>query len=89
MTALADDNLEAVTVSKGVLQFIHDKGKFRDVFIKPFMRPLEVLSDIALRYSWTSYHPAALLRRTSYWHTHERFAVIANMFTDSSVPAFQ
>ena len=38
---------------------IHDKGKFRDVFIKPFMRPLEVLSDIALRYSWTSYHPAA------------------------------
>ena len=68
---------------------IHDKGKFRDVFIKPFMRPLEVLSDIALRYSWTSYHPAALLWRTSYWHTHERFAVIANMFTDSSVPAFQ
>ena len=53
------------------------------------MRPLEVLSDIALRYSWTSYHPAALLWRTSYWHTHERFAVIANMFTDSSVPAFQ
>ena len=68
---------------------IHDKGKFRDVFIKPFMRPLEVLSDTALRYSWTSYHPAALLWRTSYWHTHERFAVIANMFTDSSVPAFQ
>ena len=68
---------------------IHDKGKFRDVFIKPFMRPLEVLSDIALRYSWTSYHPAALLWRTSYWHTHERFAVVANMFTDSSVPAFQ
>ena len=53
------------------------------------MRPLEVLSDTALRYSWTSYHPAALLWRTSYWHTHERFAVIANMFTDSSVPAFQ
>ena len=52
------------------------------------MRPLEVLSDTALRYSWTSYHPAALLWRTSYWHTHERFAVIANMFTDSSVPAF-
>ena len=68
---------------------IHDKGKFRDVFIKPFMRPLEVLSDIALRYSWTSYHPAALLWRISYWHTHERFAVLANMFTDSSVPAFQ
>ena len=68
---------------------IQDKGKFRDVFIKPFMRPLEVLSDTALRYSWTSYHPAALLWRTSYWHTHERFAVIANMFTDSSVPAFQ
>ena len=68
---------------------IHDKGKFRDVFIKPFMRPLEVLSDTALRYSWTSCHPAALLWRTSYWHTHERFAVIANMFTDSSVPAFQ
>ena len=54
---------------------IHDKGKFRDVFIKPFMRPLEVLSDVALRYSWTSYHPAALLCRISYWHTHERFAV--------------
>ena len=68
---------------------IHDKGKFRDVFIKPFMRPLEVLSDIALRYSWTSYHPAALLWRISYWHTHERFAVLAKMFTDSSVPAFQ
>ena len=68
---------------------IHDKGKFRDVFIKPFMRPLEVLSNIALRYSWTSYHPAALLWRTSYWHTHERLAMIANMFTDSSVPAFQ
>ena len=68
---------------------IQEKGKFRDVFIKPFMRPLEVLSDIALRYSWTSYHPAALLWRTSYWHTYERFAVVANMFTDSSVPAFQ
>ena len=68
---------------------IHDKGKFRDVFIKPFMRPLEVLSDTALRYSWTSYHPAALLWRISYWHTHERFAVLAKMFTDSSVPAFQ
>ena len=68
---------------------IQDKGKFLDVFIQPFMRPLEVLSDIALRYSWTSYHPAALLWRTSYWHTYERFAVVANMFTDSSVPAFQ
>ena len=68
---------------------IHDKGKFRDVFIKPFMRPLDVLSDTALRYSWTSYHPAALLWRISDWHTHERFAVLAKMFTDSSVPAFQ
>ena len=68
---------------------IHDRGRVRDVFIKPFMRPLEVLSDIALRYSWTSYHPAALLWRVSYWHTHERFVVLAKMFTDSSVPAFQ
>ena len=68
---------------------IHDRGKVRDVFIKPFMRPLEVLNDIALRYSWTSYHPAALLWRISYWHTHERFVVLAKMFTDSSAPAFQ
>ena len=68
---------------------IQDRGKVRDVFIKPFMRPLEILSDTALRYSWTSYHPAALLWRISYWHTHDRFVVLAKMFTDSSVPAFQ
>ena len=35
----------------------HDRGKVRDVFIKPFMRPLEVLSDIALRYSWNQLSP--------------------------------
>ena len=68
---------------------VQDRGKARDVYIQPFMRPFEELSDTALLYSWTSYHPAALLWRVSYWHTHDRFVVLSKMFTDSSIPDFQ
>ena len=56
---------------------------------KPFMRPLEILSDLALRHSWSSYHPSALLWRVSFWQTHDRLVALANMSKDSSVLAFQ
>lgn len=52
------------------------------------MRPMEVISDLAIRYSWSSYHPSALLWRISYWQSYDRFAALANMATDSSAPAF-
>ena len=53
------------------------------------MRPIAVLSDLALRYSWSSYHPSALLWRISHWHTKEGFAMIANLSSDNGIPNFQ
>ena len=53
------------------------------------MRPIRTISDLALRYSWSSYHPAALLWRVSYWHSRDRFAFLANLSDDKGIPAFQ
>ena len=53
------------------------------------MRPIAVLSDLALRYSWSSCHPSALLWRVSHWHTRDRFAALANLTTDNGTPSFQ
>ena len=52
------------------------------------MRPIAVLSDLALRYSWSSYRPSALLRRISHWRTKEGLAMIANLSTDNGIPNF-
>lgn len=52
------------------------------------MRPIEVVSDLAIRYSWSGYHPSALLWRISFWQFYDRFATLAKMTTDSSIPDF-
>ena len=66
-----------------------ERGTLREVPLQPFMRPIAVLSDLALRYSWSSYHPSALLWRISHWHTKESFAMIANLSSDNGIPNFQ
>ena len=53
------------------------------------MRPIKIISDLALRYSWSSYHPTALLWRISYWDSRERFAFLANLSNEKGIPAFQ
>ena len=53
------------------------------------MRPIKTISDLALRYSWSSYHPTALLWRISYWNSRERFAFLANLSDEKGIPAFQ
>ena len=66
-----------------------ERGTLREVPLQPFMRPIAVLSDLALRYSWSSYHPSALLRRISHWHTKEGLAMMANLSSDNGIPNFQ
>ena len=66
-----------------------ERGTLREVPLQPFMRPIAVLSDLALRYSWSSYHPSALLWRISHWHTKECFAMIANLSSDNGIPNFE
>ena len=53
------------------------------------MRPIRTISDLALRYSWSSYHPTALLWRISYWNSRDRFAFLANLSDEKGIPAFQ
>ena len=65
-----------------------ERGMLKEVPLQPFMRPIAVLSDLALRYSWSSYHPSALLRRISHWHTKEGLAMIANLSSDNGIPNF-
>ena len=65
-----------------------ERGALREVPLQPFMRPIAVLSDLALRYSWSSYHPSALLWRISHWHTKEGLAMIANLSSDNGIPSF-
>ena len=48
-----------------------------------------VLSDLALRCSWSGYHPSALLWRFSHWHTKDCFATVANLTSDNGIPNFQ
>ena len=66
-----------------------ERGALREVHIQPFMRPIKTISDLALRYSWSSYHPTALLWRISYWNSRERFADQANLSDEKGIPAFQ
>lgn len=68
---------------------ICERGVLREVHLQPFMRPIAVVSDLALRYSWSSYHPSALLWRMSYWSSRERFAFLANLSDEKGIPAFQ
>ena len=68
---------------------LQDRGALREVHIQPFMRPIRTISDLALRYSWSSYHPAALLWRISYWNSRDRFAFLANLSDEKGIPAFQ
>ena len=65
-----------------------ERGTLREVPLQPFMRPIAVLSDLALRYSWSSYHPSALLWRISHWHTKEGLAMIAILSSDNGIPNF-
>ena len=67
----------------------YERGMPREVSLQPFMRPIAVLSDLALRYSWSSYHPSALLWRISHWHTKDCFATLANLTSDNGIPNFQ
>ena len=67
----------------------HERGIPREVPLQPFMRPIAVLSDLALRYSWSSYHPSALLWRISHWRTRDCFATLANLTSDNGIPNFQ
>ena len=68
---------------------LQERGALREVHIQPFMRPIKTISDLALRYSWSSYHPTALLWRISYWNSRERFAFLANLSDEKGIPAFQ
>ena len=68
---------------------LQERGVLREVHIQPFMRPIRTISDLALRYSWTSYHPTALLWRISYWISRDRFASLANLSDEKGIPAFQ
>ena len=68
---------------------LQERGALREVHIQPFMRPIRTNSDLALRYSWSSYHPAALLWRVSYWSARDRFAFLANLSDEKGIPAFQ
>ena len=66
-----------------------ERGALREVHIQPFVRPIRTISDLALRYSWSSYHPTALLWRISYWNSRDRFAFLANLSDEKGIPAFQ
>ena len=66
-----------------------ERGTLREVPLQPLMRPIALISDLALRYSWSSYHPSALLWRISYWSSRERFALLANLSDEKGIPAFQ
>ena len=68
---------------------LRERGTLREVHIQPFMRPIRTISDLALRYSWSSYHPTALLWRISYWNSRDRFAFLANLSDEKGIPAFQ
>ena len=68
---------------------LQERGALREVHIQPFMRSIRTISDLALRYSWSSYHPAALLWRVSHWSTRDRFAFLANLSDEKGIPAFQ
>ena len=63
---------------------IRERGVLREVHLQPFMRPITLISDLALRY-----HPSALLWRISYWSSRDRFAVLANLSDEKGIPAFQ
>ena len=68
---------------------IREGSILRDVYLQPFMRPIEIISDLALRYSWSSYHPSALLWRVSHWHSRDCLAALANLSADNGTPSFQ
>ena len=68
---------------------LQERGTLREVHLQPFMRPIKTISDLALRYSWSSYHPAALLWRISHWGSRDRFAFIANLSDEKGIPSFQ
>ena len=68
---------------------LQERGALREVHIQPFMRSIRTISDLALRYSWSSYHPAALLWRVSYWGSRDRFAFLANLSDEKGIAAFQ
>ena len=68
---------------------LYERGILREVHLQPFMRPLRTISDLAIRYSWSSYHPTALLWRVSQWGSRDRLAHLANLSDDKGIPAFQ
>ena len=65
-----------------------ERSTLREVPLQPFMRPIAVLSDLALRYSWSSYYPSALLWRISHWHTKEGLAIMATSPPTMEYPTF-